>query len=293
MIHGGDVARQSAIRQVSDPRLAVTGGDVGTLGGRTYLVFGQDFQGGYAPFTIPSSFTQVYSDEIKSFRIVPKGKTLAIRGYQALRDPTNFRRRDGNMGTAVTRSGQFGLTYYGGVFTPGAAGGAYQAPIVIGANGKARVVANYQQYFDQYTTVNIPMYNAKSRAMIAVLMGGIGIYDYNYPNGPLTNTTAGGNSPAWVNDVSSLDQRQNGRDQEYIMPPIPGSGYYGAYSAFFPSPFVPAFSNGVIKLHRLKRPTVLGYIYGGIYSTAQQTTNTTTQTGASNEVFQVTLTPTR
>ncbi len=62
---------------------------------------------------------------------------------------------------------------------------------------------------------------------------------------------------------------------------------------FFPVRPCPTYANGVIKLNRLKRPTVLGYMYGGIYSTVQQTANTVTQTGASNEVFQVTLTPNR
>ena len=270
VMSGGDVAKESAIRQISDPRLAVTGGDLGTLGGRTYLVFGQNFQGGYALRANPAappSFTQIYSDEIQSFRIVAAGKTLAIKGYQALRDPTNFRRRDGNMGSVITRSGQPGFAYYGGVFTPGNNAAAYQAPILIGANGKVRVDASYQQFFDQYTTANIPLYDAKSRAMIAVFMGGIGIYDYDYPNGPLTNLTSGGNSPGWVDDVSSLVQSKNGQDQEFIMPPIPGPGTTARMSAFFASPSVPAYANGVIKLNKLKRPTVLGYMYGGIYST--------------------------
>ena len=65
VMSGGDVASGAAIRQMSDPRLAVTGGGLGVLGGRTYLVFGQDFQGGYGA----TDFTQIYSDEIKSFRI--------------------------------------------------------------------------------------------------------------------------------------------------------------------------------------------------------------------------------
>jgi hypothetical protein len=47
----------------------------------------------------------------------------------------------------------------------------------------------------------------------------------------------------------------------------------------------------VIKLNKLKQPTVLGFLFGGIVSTAQQTANTETQTGASNQVFQMTLTP--
>ena len=77
------------------------------------------------------------------------------------------------------------------------------------------------------------------------------------------------------------------------MPPFPG--YYGAYSAFMANPPVPTYSNGVIKLNKLKGPTVLGYIYGGIYSTVPETSGNPivaeTQTGASNQVFAVILTP--
>lgn len=46
-------------------------------------------------------------------------------------------------------------------------------------------------------------------------------------------------------------------------------------------------------LNKLSGPTVMGYMYGGIYSTVQTTsTNTFSATGASNQVFQITLTPT-
>jgi hypothetical protein len=84
------------------------------------------------------------------------------------------------------------------------------------------------------------------------------VFMNHYPDGPLTNLTSGGNSPGWVDDVSSLVQRKNGQDQEYIMPPLPG--LYGAYGAFFARPSVPANANSVIKLNKLKRPTVLGYM---------------------------------
>ena len=36
------------------------------------------------------------------------------------------------------------------------------APILIGANGKTRVDSNYQQFFDQYTTANIPLLQSKT-----------------------------------------------------------------------------------------------------------------------------------
>jgi hypothetical protein len=264
----------------------VTGGVMNVLGGRTYLVFGQNFQGGYGA----ANFTQIYSDEIQSFQIITTGTTLAIKNYRALRDPTNFRRRDGNMSSVITPSGRMGLTYYGGVFSPGAAGTAYTSPVEIGSNGKVRVDASYQQYFDQYTTAQIPLYDAKSRAMSSIFMGGISSYDYTYPDGPLTNLTTGGVSPGWVDDVSSLVESKIGQYQEYIMPPLPGD--YGAYSSVFANPSVPEYGNGVIKLAKLNRATVVGYIYGGIYSTVAQTT-LASQTGASNQVYEVTLTPTR
>lgn len=295
VINGGSMAKQAAIRQISDPRLAVTGGNMGTLGGRTYLVFGHNFQGGYN-FSFPqeanSTFTQIYTGEVRSFRIVTTRNSLAIRGYQALRDPINFRRRDANMQPVITPSGQRALTYYGGVFASNPVD-AYQAPVVIGANNTARVVAGYQQFFDQYSTANIPIYDAKSHTLVSLFMGGISYYDYKYPDGPLATTPVNG-SPGWVDDVAALVQRRNDRDQEYIMPPIPGPGYYGGVSSVFRNPSVPAYSNGVVKLNlnRLKRPTVVGYIYGGIFTTTQQA-DPTTQTGASNQVFQVTLTPTR
>ena len=62
---GGDVAKQSAIRQISNPRLEVTGGTMGMCA-RTTLVFGQDFQGGYSipvNLSAASTFTQIYSDD--------------------------------------------------------------------------------------------------------------------------------------------------------------------------------------------------------------------------------------
>jgi hypothetical protein len=289
---GGNVAAQGNIRQIADPRLAVTGGDMDIINGRTYLVFGQAFQGGYIPFTtVPPTFTQIYTDEIQSFKVISKGSTLAINWptYKALRDPINFRRRDGNMGRVIASNGQPGLTYYGGVFTPGNNDTAYRAPILIRANGQVQVKDNYQQFFSQYTTTTIPLFNARNRSMNALFLGGISVYYYS--NGQLAVNPPGIPGPGWVNNVTALVQGARGRNQEYSLPPLPG--FYGANSSFFASPGLPTYRNGVIKLNQLKRPTVLGYMYGGIYSTVAQTSNTAAQTGASNQVFQVVLVPNR
>jgi hypothetical protein len=290
VINGGDVARLARIRQMSDARLAVTGGDMASLNGRTYLVFGHNFQGGYNGAT--ASISQVYTNEVRSFRIVDNGRSLAIASYQALRDPVNFRRRDGNLVSFIGRSGQAELAFLGGVFTPGSSGIGYQAPILIGRGGGVRVDAAYQQFFSQYTTANIPLYDPRTRSMYDVRMGGISLYTFS--NGQLSEET----TLPWIDDVTSLVRTSDGSFQEYIMPPIPAvtpgsTGNYGATAAFFVNPALPTYSNRVIPLSRLRGPTVVGYMFGGIYSTVSNTSGNTFQaTGASNQVFQITITPT-
>lgn len=292
VINGGDVSRPANIRQINDPRVAVAGGGIGQLNGRTYIAFGHNFQGGYNGDTGTANIAQVYTNEIRSFRLVDTGRALAIVDYQALRDPVNFRRRDGNLVSFVGKFGRSELAYLGGVFTPGGAGTGYQAPILIGGRGSATIDAAYQQFFNQYTTTNIPLYDPRTRSMYDILFGGISLYAYE--NGQLTENT----SLPWVDNVTSLVRTPDGSFQEYSMPPIPavtpdGTGYYGAYSGFFANQALPTYLNGVIPLNRLSGPTVLGYMYGGIYSTVSETSsNTFASTGASNQVFQITLTPT-
>jgi hypothetical protein len=61
-----------------------------------------------------ATISQVYSNEIRSFRIVDSGRTLAIAGYRAVRDPVNFRRRDGNLVNFVGVDGRAELAFLGG-----------------------------------------------------------------------------------------------------------------------------------------------------------------------------------
>ncbi|MFM8891759.1 MAG: hypothetical protein ACKOTB_09095 [Planctomycetia bacterium] len=290
VMNGGDVTRLARMRQMSDPRLAVTGGDMAALNGRTYLVFGHNFQGGYNGES--ASISQVYSSEIRSFRLVDDGRRLAIRDYRALRDPVNYRRRDGNLVSFIGRSGQAELAYLGGVFTPGRSGVGYRAPVLIGRDGRVRLDASYQQFFTQYTTANIPLHDGRTRSMYDVRMGGISLYSYT--GGQLTPNT----SLPWIDDVTTLVRAGNGSYQEYIMSPIPAvtpgsTGNYGATAAFFMNQSLPTSANRVIALARLRGPTVVGYMFGGIYSTVSTTTGSTFRaTGASNQVFQITLTRT-
>jgi len=281
-----ELATLADIRQISDSRLSVSGGDMKLLNGRAVLVGGHSFEGGYNGAT--ATIAQVYTDEIRSFRIIDTGRRLAIADYQAQRDPVNFRRRDGNLVAGIGPFGQAQLRFLGGVFTTD--GGGYQAPILLGRSGTALVDPAYQQFFSQYSTADFSLYDRRSATNYTVLMGGISLY--TYADGELSPPDS--NLP-WTDNVTSLVQSADGSFQEYIMSPIPpvapgDTGYYGAYAGYFQNQELPTYSNGVIALQKLAGPTVVGYLYGGIHSLAAAPPPRGTY--ASNVVFQIVLTPT-
>lgn len=273
------------IRQVHDYRLRVTGGDFGAIGNRFYLVFGQDFEGDYSPAP-PENFTQLYTDTIGSFQIVDQpGQPLGIAAYSAQVDPVNFRRRDGNLHAIVTPSGQPALEYDGGVFTPGPDGTGYRNPIIIGPDGVGRVNFGYQQFFSQYDSPMVPLFSAANGSMQTVFLGGISLFHYNPATGAVDEDT---NLP-FVPDITDQVTSANGLTREYsILPQLPG--YFGAEGSFFQNPTLPTYANGVIQLDKLSGPTTLGYMYGGIQSTAPNTFHGE-PTFATPAVFLVTLVP--
>ena len=285
-----DLATLANIRQITDPRLGVSGGVLTELNGRFILTGGHNFQGALAgaPGVLAATIAQVYTDEIKSWRIFDTGRSLMIFDYQAQHDSVNFRRRDGNLVPLIGPGGRQQLAFLGGVFTTDT--GGYQAPILIGSNGNARVDAAYQQFFSQYSAAHFSLYDRSSGNNFAVLMGGLSLYSYS--DGELSPPDF---DLPWVADVTSLVQSRDGSFQEYIMAPIPAvtsgdTGFYGAYAGFFQNPALPTYSNGVIQLDRLTGPTVVGYMYGGIHSIAGFPPPG--GTSASSVVFQIILTPT-
>jgi hypothetical protein len=273
VIRGGDIAAQ--VRQIQNPLFQVTGGQLGKLGDREYLVMGQSFLGDY----FSSTAVQQYTDQIQSFEIVDKPHALFIRDYQTTTDKLEFHRRDFRMSPVILPKGRPGLEAFGGVFT--ATGSGYRRMITIVKSGQA-TVSTYQQYFSQYDAPQIPMYNARDHSMQTVFLGGISLYTYD----PTTSTIAEDPMLPFINTISDLVQRADGSDQEYILP-VQLPGLLGAGAQSILSPLAPHTPNGVIKLDAIDRPTALGYMYGGILAQQPNNGNST----ASAEIFKVTLVP--
>jgi len=289
VISGGNFAQANLV-QITDSRFEVTGGELSAINDVYYLAIGQNFQGGYTVNGPPPTFTQTYTSEIRSFRIHYDGSagTLSTSDYQVLRDPVNFRRRDYNLTETIDPSGQPGLAIHGGVFTiPQQV--AYGNPILIDGSRNARVDTSYEQFFSQYSSAHIPLFDAANGSMYTIFLGGISGYDYDFATGQLSGPNFG---LPWVDDVTTFLRRADGTSQEFIMPSqLPG--FFGGTAAFFAAPGLPTYANGVIDLARINAPTLIGYMYGGIFSQQAQTTVQSTQTGSSNQVFAIYLTPTR
>jgi hypothetical protein len=106
----------------------------------------------------------------------------------------------------------------------------------------------------------------------------------------------------FINQVTAIKINRQNTFTQYLMkheyPNIISAGtnpgnqlLFGSEAQFFPSADTPLFKNGVIKLDKLPRKSmVIGYIAGGIMSTLPNT-NVPSDSSASPYVFEVVLVP--
>jgi hypothetical protein len=119
--------------------------------------------------------------------------------------------------------------------------------------------------------------------MHSVFFGGIAQYYEN--NGVLVQD----NEVPFVKTIARVTRSATGNMAEYKLP-IEMPAYLGAGSEFIPLKSISHYENEVIKLDDLNQDTTLvGYIFGGISSSAMNifNTNTGTQSEASNQLFNV------
>jgi hypothetical protein len=97
------------------------------------------------------------------------------------------------------------------------------------------------------------------------------------------------NNVPFVNTIARVTRDASGAMAEYKLP-VEMPSLLGASAEFIPVESVAQFNNGVFKLDDFVSDTTLvGYIYGGISSTAANIffTNNGTQSSASSQIFKV------
>ncbi len=269
-------------RQISDSQFAVTGGHLKKVYDTWYLVGGNKFDGRYNPANNPT-FTQIYTDQIRKFKINDDGTALTVTHLPSITDTDNLHRRDYNVVPQIMPNGEQGLTAFSGVFQKDA-----NLPFLncVNIDSSGYDATNpFSQYYNHYHCAVLPLYSELNNEMHTVFFGGIS--QYYDDGGELTMD----NDVPFVNTIARVTRDVNGNMTEFKLP-VEMPGLLGAGSEFIPNEESEFYENEVLKLDELDKDTTLvGYIYGGINSTAPNIffINDGTQSSASNQVFKVFL----
>jgi len=293
-IKQGKGSAASAIRQTSDPLLQVTGGDMRIVNNhlQALLIFGQNFTGQYT-----DSSNGNYTKQVRRFQIIDTGKELYVQSRSSEKPDPNYRRRDLNV-VPIIHNNRPAFVALSGVFTDSA--GIWTVPVLINTNGSTSMAnpnapSTFKQGMNNYISATAGLYSKSTKDMYITIFGGI---SFGYFSGSVFTTDS---EFPFINQLTTVKMDKDNNFTQYLMdneyPVILSTGsnpgnqlIFGAGAIFFANENLPAYSNGVFDLDDITKPTVLGYIVGGIMSTLPNT-NTITDSTASPYIFPVVLTP--
>ncbi len=293
-VRDGTGSLAAGMRQIRDPLVQVTGGDMSTTpNGKTHLVFGQDY---------PDSYNMrqegIYTKQVRTFEIVDDGTTLAITNAVAHPASDDYRRRDLNVVPTIT-SGTggpvAGLQALSGVFTPSF--GVWTVPVSIDADGNATqpdpaAPTTFKQGMNGYHSAVLSLYSANDDTMHQLLLGGISYQYYDAATGLVMDDA----QIPFISSVTDVVTTPDGVMSQHlldvafpaILAPSNGEPYLlGANATFFPADGITTYANGVIDLDALTGPTLVGWVFGGIAADAPNHGVTV----GSNAMFPVIITP--
>lgn len=273
---GGNV--QSALRQTSDDRIKICGGEMHHLGDDLYLVGGHNFEGLYSQTGAPV-FTQTYTNKILRFRIQDDANQLGITNYTAFQDP-EYHRRDLNLAPLMLPGMNPALGVYGGVFRP-EADVPYFNPIYI-SEESIELDASYEQKMSQYTCPIVPMYDEVAENMYSIFYAGLSYHTYN----ETTQTFEEDELVPFIDQITTFIRYSDGSSEEIVMPQV-FDELLGTNAKFIRNENTPHYANEVINLRALQGRTEVGCIFGGIKAVIPNIT----PSSATNRLFKVFITP--
>ncbi len=281
------VINQSSIvpffRQIVDTNLKVTGGQLALLDDTFYLVGGQLFDGRYNPMGPDHGpgFVQKYTNEIRTFNIDDDGVNLSISNFTVQTDTINLHRRDYNMTPQIFPNGDRGFTAWSGVFDYSDL--PYLNSVDITPAGYT-VNNTFNQYLSQYHSAKLPVFDSTANTMHTIFFGGMSQFQLDS-----TGNLVEDQEVPFVRTISRITRYSDGSMSEIDLGYIRMPTLVGAGAEFIP---IRSFYNDdeILKLNPIpQNKTLVGYIFGGIESTAANIffSNDGTQSSASNVIFKV------
>lgn len=249
----------SAISTVIDQRMAITGGRMARFNDTLMLVGGHRFDGRYNPMNGPS-FVQTYSNSVRRFRLGSSSGIPQILDYQEIVDTASFHRRDYNLVPQILPNGESAYTIYSGVFRTD-----MDLPwtnAITLKPGSTTEEPNFVQYFNHYQCAVLPLWDAATQTMHSVFFGGMAQY-YRDSSGQMIQDT---NVP-FVDAITDVIRQSDGTLVEQPMP-IRMNGLKGAGTEFIPASGLVVNAYGVMHRPEGSDSVLLGWLVGGIVSTA-------------------------
>jgi Secretion system C-terminal sorting domain len=223
----------------------------------------------------------VYTDAIRKFHLNDDGVNITITHLPTITDAENLHRRDYNAVSQIMPDGSQGITAFSGVFQP-----TMNLPFLncvnIDASGY-EVNNDFEQYYNHYHCATLPLYSESSNEMHNIFFGGIAQY---YDD---AGTLVQDNNVPFVTTIARVTRNSSGIMSEYKLP-VEMPTYLGASAEFIPDKNIPQYENEVFRFDDFTSDsTLVGYIYGGIYSDGANIffTNDGTQSSASNIIYKV------
>lgn len=283
--HRGETAAEH-IRQIFDNTFKVTGGYMNQIGEHpTLLIYGHEFNGFYNdPIQQPPVFQQ-YTEQVRRFHIHDDGKKLSVTLKSALPstpDP-NFRRRDLNVVPVVKKvhnNLRKSFAVLSGVFT--LTTGVWTVPVEITAKGVSSMAnpnlpSTFKQGMNNYDCATFGMFSKKTGDMYVLLLGGMSFGFFEKTDKGFTFNTD--EKIPFISQTTTVRIDKHGKYTQHFMkkggfPNIrsqtvhPGNQLlFGSEAEVILLKAVPKYSNDVIKLDDIKKPTLIGYVVGGIKGT--------------------------
>jgi hypothetical protein len=287
------------VRQTTDERFAVTGGELRKWLDEFLLIGGHRFDGLYT--FDGSGFTQTYTERALPFGIDDDSGDLSVdEANYMFEDPAVLHRRDMTVAPSYLRVGTMdggseiteALTLYAGVFQPTVDLPHRTQVHFVHTDVPELVESAYEQQFAHYTAPALPMWDDDAETMHTTFFGGMAEFVYNEdslrverdPLVPFTDDV--------VTLTNDLDADDPATFETVMTDPMPG--LLGTNAVLIPAPDVPRTELGVVQLRDVQGRTLAGWIVGGIES---ETPNpgwmgrAGDDTFASNRIFEVYLKP--
>lgn len=275
----------SYFSQIQDSLFEVTGGYLDYMNGSFYLVGGQSFMGQYNPMgpTHGPGFVQKYTEEIRKFQIEKVGANYQLKNVQVDKDPQALHRRDYNMAPQKFPNGEMGFTAFSGVFQ-------HQVDLpwldVVDITSSSYTQRNdFEQLLSQYHSAHLTMYDASDSSNKTIFFGGIAQFSMDQSGQLIEDQDV-----PFVRTISQVN-RNSANELSELNHSIQMPDLLGAGAEFLPlnnSSFYDTYE--MLQIDALPNErTLVGYIFGGIQSTAPNVffNNAANVSSASTRLFEV------